>query len=418
MNPVHLRRTMNPHSPTALSNDDSLPGSAPAAARAALRLLRSLRHGSLLVRLPDGGVARFGESGNATPRAQLRLHNWNACAATLRSGDIGFAETFIAGDWSTPDLACLIELFIRNRESVDSLIYGRWWGSFWHRACHLLRRNSRRGSRSNVHAHYDLGNEFYRLWLDPTMNYSSAWFEGQRSADLSLAQTAKVRRTLTECGVGPGARVLEIGCGWGALAECAAREFGAQLTGVTLSNEQLAWGRERLTKAGLPGELRLQDYRDIADAPFDAIVSIEMFEAVGHEYWPEYFATVRRLLNPGGTACIQTITIRDNLFERYVNSTDFIQRYIFPGGLLPSAERFKAAAAQAGFRVVNELEFGADYAETLRRWRERFLNADAAVRRLGFDTRFMRIWEFYLAYCEAAFTAGSTGVSQFTLRHA
>ena len=396
----------------------ALPSSANAAGRTAFVLLRALRHGSLLVQLPDGTLARFGSDAEPGPRAQLRLHNWKPCAATLRSGDIGFAESFIAGHWSTPDLAALIELFIRNRDAVKTLVYGHWWGSLWHRLRHLFRHNSRRGSRSNVHAHYDLGNEFYRLWLDPTMNYSSAWFEGNQSRDLSLAQTAKVRRALQECGVGPGQRVLEIGCGWGALAECAAREFGVRPTGVTLSAQQLAWGRERLAQQGLDADLRYQDYRDIQDGPYDSIVSIEMFEAVGREYWPDYFAAVRRLLKPGGTACIQSITIRDDLFDRYVNSTDFIQRYIFPGGLLPSVQRFHAAAAQAGLVVVNQLDFGADYAETLRRWRESFLAADAAVRRLGFDTRFMRIWEFYLAYCEAAFSAGNTSVQQFTLRHA
>ena len=409
---------MKMSSSSAVQTGLSLPPSAPAAARAALRLLRGLRHGSLLVQMPDGTVTRFGAEGDHAPRAQLRLHNWNVCGATLRSGDIGFAESFIAGDWSTPDLAALIELFVRNREAVDTLVYGRWWGSLWHRLRHLLRHNSRSGSRNNVHAHYDLGNEFYRLWLDPTMNYSGAWFEGDRSGDMIKAQTAKVRRALQECGVQAEHRVLEIGCGWGALAECAARDFGAQVTGVTLSKEQLAWGRQRLRNAALGGELRYQDYRDIQDEPFDAIVSIEMFEAVGREYWPQYFATVRRLLKPGGTACIQSITIRDDLFDRYVNSTDFIQRYIFPGGLLPSVQRFHAAAAQAGLVVVNQLDFGADYAETLRRWRDGFLAADGAVRRLGFDTRFMRIWEFYLAYCEAAFSAGNTSVQQFTLRHA
>ena len=409
---------MNLHPTPPFVAARALPASAPGAARLAFRLLGHLRHGSLLVQLPDGKVLRFGSEADPALRAQLRLHDWDACAATLRSGDIGFAESFIAGHWSTPDLSTLIELFLRNRESIDALIHGRWWGSLWHRLQHRMHRNSRRGSRSNVHAHYDLGNPFYRLWLDPTMNYSSAWFEGNRSQDLAQAQTAKVRRALRECGVVPGQRVLEIGCGWGALADCATREFGARLTGVTLSSEQLAWAQSRLADAR-PGsaELRFQDYRDIRDEPFDAVVSIEMFEAVGREYWPDYFNALRRLLAPAGTACIQTITIRDDLFERYARSTDFIQRYIFPGGLLPSRQQFHAAAARAGLVVVNEAEFGADYAETLRRWREAFLAADPAVRGLGFDTRFMRIWEFYLAYSEAAFRAGSTGVWQFTLRH-
>jgi cyclopropane-fatty-acyl-phospholipid synthase len=389
---------------------------APAAARAVLRLLERLKHGTLNLQLPDGSVRHFGSAAETGLRATMRLHNWKVCTIALKAGDIGVAESFIAGDWSTPDLSALLQLFIANRDAVESVIYGTWWGSLLHRARHLLNRNSRRGSAKNIHAHYDLGNEFYRLWLDPTMNYSSAWFEGERSGDLVAAQCAKVHRVLAECAVKPGDRVLEIGCGWGALAEAAARDFGAVVTGVTLSREQLAYGQERLAAAGLRGELRYQDYRDIADGPFDAIASVEMFEAVGREYWPGFFETLKAQLKPGARACIQSITIRDDLFERYVKSTDFIQQYIFPGGLLPSPGAFRTAATKAGLRVVGELEFGLDYAETLKRWRTRFLGADTAVRRLGFDSRFMRIWEFYLGYCEAAFATRSTSVMQFTLQ--
>jgi cyclopropane-fatty-acyl-phospholipid synthase len=399
---------------SSLLNPPQVIDSSPAAARAVFRLMQGLKHGSLTVQLPDGGTLNFGQT--QEPRAAIRLRNWNPCAAALRSGDIGFAESFIAGDWSTPDLTALLTLFIANRDEVEAMIYGTWWGALLYRAKHWLNRNSREGSRKNIHAHYDLGNAFYKLWLDPSMNYSSAWFQGDRSGDLVEAQGAKVRRALTECGVKPGDRVLEIGCGWGALAECAAAEFGASVTGVTLSHEQLAWGRKRLADAKLDGDLRFQDYRDIADGPFDAIVSIEMFEAVGRDYWPQFFATLANQLAPGGTACVQSITIRDDLFERYVKSTDFIQQYIFPGGLLPSPSAFRAAAARAGLQVVNELDFGLDYAETLKRWRASFLGAETRVRRLGFDTRFMRIWEFYLGYCEAAFATGNTSVMQFTLR--
>jgi cyclopropane-fatty-acyl-phospholipid synthase len=388
----------------------------PAAAKAVFRLMKGLQHGTLTVHTPGDETLTFGEATETGLRASIKLRNWNPCAAALKSGDIGFAESFIAGEWSTPDLTALLTLFIANRDAVEGVIYGSWWGSLLHRARHLFNRNSRRGSAKNIHAHYDLGNEFYRLWLDPTMNYSSAWFEGDTGRDLVEAQHAKVRRALTECGVRRGDRVLEIGCGWGALAEAAAREFGATVTGVTLSREQLAWGQQRLAGAQLPGELRYQDYRDITDEPFDAIASIEMFEAVGREYWPSFFATLKARLKPGGKACIQSITIRDDLFERYVRSTDFIQQYIFPGGLLPSPSEFRAAAVKAGLKVVNELDFGLDYAETLKRWRARFLAADGPVRQLGFDTRFMRIWEFYLGYCEAAFAARNTSVMQFTLQ--
>ena len=395
---------------------EMLPASAPAAARAVFGLLKNLRHGTLVVHLPDGTHAHFGTLAEGEPRAGISLRNWNVCIAALKSGDIGFAETFIAGDWTTPDLSALLKLFLANQEDMDAVIYGTWWGSLLYRIKHLFNRNSRSGSRKNIHAHYDLGNEFYTLWLDPTMNYSSAWFDGRLDQPLPDAQWAKVRRALREAGVRPGDRVLEIGCGWGALAECAARDFGASVHGVTLSTEQLAWAQRRLSEAGLAGELRFQDYRDIDDGPYDAICSIEMFEAVGREYWPSFFETVHRQLKPGGKACIQTITIRDDLFDRYVRSTDFIQQYIFPGGLLPSPGEFRRAAARAGLEVVEELAFGTDDGETLRRWRDRFLHEDARVRRLGFDTRFMRIWEFYLAYCEAAFDMGNTSVMQFTLK--
>ena len=396
----------------------SVPPAAPASARAVLHLLSRLTVGRLDLQLPDGSTARFGAEGASEPHGAIRLDNWNVCAAALRSGDIGFAETYIAGDWHTPDLAALLQLFVANRESIESVVYGTWWGSLLHRLRHFTNRNSRRGSRKNIHAHYDLGNPFYRLWLDESMSYSSAWFQGDRSTALRDAQTAKLDRALGECRVAPGDRLLEIGCGWGTLARHAASRFGAQVTGVTLSTEQLDWARDAAQADGLTPQvdLRLQDYRDIPDAPFDAVVSIEMFEAVGREYWAGFFDTVRSKLKPGGHACIQSITIRDDLFDRYVDGTDFIQQYIFPGGLLPSPGEFRKAARAAGLEVVNELAFGSDYAETLRRWRERFLAEEPQVRGLGFDTRFMRTWEFYLAYCEAAFSCGNTDVMQFTLR--
>lgn len=389
----------------------------PLAARTALRLLEGLRHGSLTLQLPDGSVRQFGAG---TPHASLTLASWQPLVAALRSGDIGFAEAYLAGGWTTPALPQLLGLLLRNREALEQAVYGNWWGRLAYRLQHFLNRNSRSGSRRNIQAHYDLGNEFYRLWLDPSMNYSAACFDGVPGQPLEQAQRAKMRRALQAAQVQPGARVLEIGCGWGALAEMAAGEFGARVTGVTLSDEQLAYARERLARAGLAqaADLRLQDYRDIADAPFDAICSIEMVEAVGRSYWPQYFATLRRLLKPGGRACIQSIVIDDALFARYLRSTDFIQQYVFPGGCLPSDSAFRAAAADAGLRVVETHAFGPDYAETLRRWRERFLAQAEAVRAQGFDERFVRLWDFYLAYCEAAFDAGSTDVVQFTLQHA
>ncbi len=408
------------------------PARASASAQRVFRLLDRLQHGRLDIEWPEGGHSRFPTSAHVHDdipgvRATLRLNNWRVFERTLRSGDIGFAESYIDGDWDTPDLSALLSLFIINRDHLENVVYGSWWGSLLYRVKHWLNRNSREGSAKNIHAHYDLGNDFYRMWLDPSMNYSSAWFEGRQAdtlahADLNTAQMAKMRRALDEAGVTQGSRVLEIGCGWGAISETAARERQAHVTGVTLSTEQLSWAQRRMSDAGLShlADLRYQDYRDLAplheNDPFDAIVSIEMFEAVGQSYWPSYFDTVKRCLKPGGRACVQTITIRDDLFERYSRSSDFIQQYIFPGGMLPSPTGFEAMARQAGLVVDKRLAFGPDYAETLRRWRHAFLHREQEIGQLGFDARFARIWTFYLAYCEAAFEHGNTDVMQFTLR--
>ncbi|MCY1164730.1 Tuberculostearic acid methyltransferase UfaA1 [compost metagenome] len=409
--------TLNTSSPRSLAF--SVPDDAPSAARATLKLLLRLKHGTLTVKLPDGSVQRFGNG--ESPMASLHLLNWNVCSAALKSGDIGFAESFMAGDWSTPHLTELLRVFILNRKEVEDVFYGTWLGRLAYRVKHLLNRNTRANSQKNIHAHYDLGNAFYALWLDGTMNYSSAIFETPETS-MADAQHAKVRRALRMAQVKPGDRVLEIGCGWGALAEKAAAQFNASVVGVTLSTEQLEWARARMKREGLAdrADLRLQDYRDIgkttADQPFDAICSIEMVEAVGREYWPEYFATVARLLKTGGHACIQSIVIADGLFERYISSTDFIQQYIFPGGCLPCPREFRAQARAAGFEIVDEFSFGQDYARTLQLWREDFMAQEARVLQLGFDKRFIRIWEFYLSYCEAAFMEGNTDVVQYTLR--
>ena len=406
-------------SDTTTSPAFTLPAGAPSAARATLKLLMRLKHGTLTVKLPDGSVQRFGNGQN--PQASLHLLNWNVCSAALKSGDIGFAESYIAGDWTTPHLTDLLQVFIVNRKEVEDVIYGTWLGRFVYRVKHLLNRNTKANSQKNIHAHYDLGNAFYELWLDGTMNYSSAIFE-TRETSMQDAQHAKVRRALRMARVKPDDRVLEIGCGWGALAEKATKEFGASVVGVTLSTEQLEWANQRMLREGVASkaDLRLQDYRDIGkttqDEPFDAICSIEMVEAVGREYWPEYFQTVSRLLKPGGHACIQSIVIADELFERYLTSTDFIQQYVFPGGCLPCPKEFRAQAALAGLQVVDEFSFGQDYARTLQLWREQFTAQHAHVLQLGFDERFIRIWEFYLSYCEAAFLEANTDVVQYTLR--
>ena len=394
-----------------------IPQGTPAAARTVLKLLQRLTHGSLAVQLPDGSMQFFGTHA-AEPHAALRLHNWNVCSAALKSGDIGFAESYIAGDWTTPNLTELLRVLVANRKQVEDVVYGSWAGRLFYRIKHLLNRNTKHNSQKNIHAHYDLGNAFYTLWLDDSMNYSSALFAGDLTQSLQQAQDVKVRRALSMAGVTPGSRVLEIGCGWGALAEMATTEFGASLTGVTLSTEQLAFAQARMARIGAAGsaDLRLQDYRDIADAPFDAICSIEMVEAVGREYWPTYFQALHKLLKPGGRACVQSIVIDDALFDRYVSSTDFIQQYIFPGGCLPCPREFRREAQVAGFDVVDEFAFGHDYAETLRRWRETFMHEKPQVLAGGFDERFIRIWEFYLAYCEAAFSENNTDVVQYTLQ--
>jgi cyclopropane-fatty-acyl-phospholipid synthase len=401
---------------TTTASTLSIPEGAPAAARTALKLLQRLQHGTLMVQLPDGSTQCLGNG--ELPHAAITLKNWNVCGAALKSGDIGFAETYIAGDWTTPSLTDLLKIFISNRKDVEDVIYGSWAGRLLYRIKHLLNRNTKTNSQKNIHAHYDLGNAFYELWLDGTMNYSSAWFEGDRDRPMHEAQHAKVRRALRMANVQAGDRVLEIGCGWGALAEMAATEFNASVTGVTLSTEQLAFARKRMGRLGAQdrADLRLQDYRDINDGPYDAICSIEMVEAVGREYWPTYFQSVSRLLKPGGRACVQSIVIDDALFERYIASTDFIQQYIFPGGCLPCPREFRAQAHAAGLVVVDEFAFGTDYAETLRRWRDSFLAAKSQVLQLGFDERFIRIWEFYLAYCEAAFEMANIDVVQYTLQ--
>jgi cyclopropane-fatty-acyl-phospholipid synthase len=392
-----------------------LPKRAPAAARTVFKLLQGLRNGSLSISLPDGTVQTVGDGRG--PLVSIRMHNWKPFGAALKSGDIGFAESYLDGDWTTPQLPALLGLLAANRQALDDVIHGSWMGRLVYRIRHLLNRNTKSNSRKNIHAHYDLGNAFYSLWLDDTMNYSSGIFNGNLQQDMQQAQMAKVRRALQMAGVQKGHRVLEIGCGWGALAEKATAEFGAHITGVTLSTEQLAWAQQRLAALdlGSQADLRLQDYRDIADGPYDAICSIEMLEAVGREYWPTYFQSVATLLKPGGRACIQSIVIQDRLFERYIRSTDFIQQYIFPGGCLPCPSEFRREAQAAGLKVVDELAFGRDYAETCRRWRADFLARKDEVLALGFDERFIRIWEFYLAYCEAGFDAGDIDVVQYTL---
>ena len=391
---------------------------APKPARRVLRMLKHLSYGCLDITLPHGAKLSFGETRLGEPRADLVIRNWGVFQNALKSGDIGFAESFIAGEWETSNLTQLMELFIANRRAIDRVIYGTWLGRLYYQIKHWARRNNRANSSKNIHAHYDLGNSFYRIWLDESMTYSSALFGAQKDISLAQAQSAKIQRACRMVGLeNPSPlNVLEIGCGWGSLAEVVAKDFRANHTGVTLSPSQLKYAQERLATAGLSADLRYQDYRDISDPPFDAILSIEMFEAVGKEYWSTYFKNIERLLKPGARACIQTIVIDDSLFNQYINGTDFIQQYIFPGGCLPCPSRFRKLALENGLEVIDEFCFGQDYAATLREWRRVFLAESNKVRELGFDDAFMKTWEFYLCYCEAGFTQRNLDVIQFTLQ--
>jgi cyclopropane-fatty-acyl-phospholipid synthase len=371
--------------------------------RSVLSLLEGLRHGLLEVRLPDGGSRLFGEG---EPGVVLQVHDEAMFGRVLARGDIGLAEAYLDGQWDTPDLTGLLGLFAANRDALRRAVYGSWRQLLGARLRHWLNRNSRDGSRRNIMAHYDLGNDFYRLWLDPSMSYSSALYRPADDGSLPAAQDAKYRRILNRLAAGPGQRVLEIGCGWGGFAELAVAE-GLQLTGLTLSPAQLEWARRRVPQA----DLRLQDYRDL-DERFDHVVSIEMFEAVGERWLPTYFSGVARALRPGGRAVVQSITIRDDLFSSYRRGTDFIQQYIFPGGMLPSRSAFRSAAARQGLAVVDEYAFGPDYARTLAEWRQSFETNWPRIAELGFDETFRRLWRFYLCYCEAGFLTRRTDVAQ------
>ena len=375
--------------------------------RTVLGLLEGLRGGLLEVRLPDGTNHLFGAGESV---ATLQVADEAVFCAVLARGDIGFGEAYVDGHWDTPDLTGLLTLLANNREVLKKALYGSWRALLAARLRHWANRNSRTGSRRNIMAHYDLGNDFYRLWLDETMSYSSAL--DAAGNDLAAAQRAKYRRILRRLAARPGETVLEIGCGWGGFAEMAAAD-GLQVTGLTLSPAQLDWARRRVATA----EFRLQDYRDVSEC-YDHVVSIEMFEAVGERWWPTYFRNIARALKPGGRAVVQSIVVRDDLFASYRRGTDFIQQYIFPGGMLPSRAAFRQAAAKQGLAVRDEFRFGRDYARTLAEWRRAFEANWPQIEALGFDARFRRLWRLYLAYCEAGFLAGSIDVVQFELCHA
>ncbi|MGO4404401.1 class I SAM-dependent methyltransferase [Bosea sp. RAF48] len=378
------------------------------------RLLSSIAIGHLTVFTPDG-ERLCSAQGAPGPQATMILTNWRSIRRLLLDGDIGLAEAYRDGDLHTPDLTALIELGARNSATLRKLVSGVWPARLLNRLRHRLNANTRRGSRRNITAHYDLGNEFYGHWLDTSMMYSSALYEAPTEA-LEAAQQRRLDRIVAMLGLSGGEHILEIGCGWGALAERLARE-GCRVTAITLSPAQLEAAQRRIAEAGLAERvsLRLQDYRDIS-GQFDRIVSIEMIEAVGRAYWPSYFATLRRSLRPGGRVVLQAITIDDALFEDYQRGTDFIQRYIFPGGCLPSVPAVRSSAKAVGLGVVEQLDFGDSYALTLKDWRRRFLERWTEIAPLGFDEPFRRLWEFYLCYCEAGFRTRTIDVNLIALR--
>lgn len=376
--------------------------------RTVFALLDKLSGGRLTVRFPDGRCVAFGHGERCV---SVQVHDERLFARVLARGDIGFAEAYLDGWWESPDLTGVLALLARNREVLTRAVYGSWRQLLSARMRHWFNRNSRAGSKRNIMAHYDLGNAFYRLWLDPSMSYSAALYRAQDDGSLLAAQHAKYHRILDRLQARAGERVLEIGCGWGGFAELAV-QAGLKVTGLTLSPAQLDWAQARVPAA----DLRLQDYRD-TQAQFDHLVSIEMFEAVGERWWPTYFSTVARALKPGGKALIQSITIRDDLFSAYRRGTDFIQQYIFPGGMLPSRSAFRRAAERQGLRVTDEFAFGPDYARTLAEWRAAFEAHWPQIAALGFDETFRRLWRFYLCYCEAGFLAGNINVVQFELAH-
>lgn len=384
----------------------------PGKAKFALRRLMGIKRGILIITLPEGRTVRI-EGEAEGPHAHLVLRNWNLASRALSSGTIGVAETYIDGDWESPDVTAFLEFFLVNMSIGDRFSNGAQGVlRLIEKVRHWMRSNTKAQAQKNISAHYDLGNAFYEQWLDETMTYSSALYE-EGANDLPSAQAQKYRALAHAAGIKPGDRVLEIGCGWGGFAEFAASEIGCHVTGLTISKEQLAYARDRIEKAGLSDKVdfKFQDYRD-ETGQYDAIVSIEMFEAVGERYWPTYFGKLRECLKPGGRAGLQIITIRPEAYQNYKSAPDFIQRYVFPGGMLPSEEHLVDLGRKSGLKMVGERAFGLDYARTLAVWRERFWAAWENIVPLGFDERFRKLWEFYLHYCEAGFRAGHINVRQ------
>ncbi|MEO0399149.1 MAG: cyclopropane-fatty-acyl-phospholipid synthase family protein [Pseudomonadota bacterium] len=373
-----------------------------------------IRYGTLTIILPNGGRLVYQGAEEQDLNAVLIVKDFAFARRTLLGGDIGFYESYADGQWDSPNLADCLTIFARNADYIASAFDATPLAGLLETFRHNGNRNTKKGSRRNIAAHYDLGNDFYEMWLDPTMTYSSAKFSSTND-DLADAQLNKYDALARSIGLKPGDEVLEIGCGWGGFAEFAAKDVGARVTGLTLSKEQLDYAQKRIFEAGLAEKVnfKLLDYRDERGA-YDKIASIEMFEAVGEEYWPAYFGQVRDRLKPGGVAGLQVITIADRMFEHYRRSIDFIQRYVFPGGFLPSPSLLRGNIEAAGLTVREATSFGGDYARTLANWHETFLERWSEIKPLGFDEQFKKLWRFYFAYCEAGFRAATTDVCQIT----
>lgn len=381
------------------------------------KALAAAPFGALTIVTPEGERRQFTGKSDG-PQANWLVRDWSVIADAIAQGEIGFAESYMDSRWETDDLTALITYMLVNSDSLEKFFHGRPWYGIWMLLQSWFRRNSLRGSQRNIEKHYDLGNAFYQLWLDDSMTYSCGLFQDDPSRSLEAAQKAKYQRILSKTGAKAGDHLLEIGCGWGGFAEIAAGA-GVRVTGVTLSHQQAAYARERMARQGLGSlvSIELKDYRHVV-GQFDHIVSIGMFEHVGKQYWPEYFRTIKQRLKPGGTAMVQTITLDDRLFVELGNTTGFIEKYIFPGGMLPSKTRFRAEADAAGLKCNELFAFGLDYARTLSEWSLRFEAHIDQVRALGYDERFIRMWRFYLSCCIASFVSKRTDVMQAELTHA
>jgi len=383
------------------------------------RLHDGLSAGQLTIELPDGHRVHA-EGADTGPEATIKINRYRLSRRLLFDGALGLADSYVAGDWESDDLTAVIELGAKNLDSLGARFTPLRAAQTLGRLHQRLRANTRRGSRRNIAAHYDLGNDFYAAWLDPSMTYSSACFgPDQHAADepLTASQIRKFDQLADMLNLKPGDHMLEIGCGWGAFAIHAARHYGCRVTALTVSPAQAAWARQKVAEADLSDqvEIRLQDYRDVTGS-FDKIASIEMFEAVGEAYWPTFFRVLETRLRPGGTAGIQVITIDEARFEAYRRNPDFIQLRVFPGGMLPSPTRFAEEVTGAGLEISDSRIFGRDYAETLKRWRVAFEAAWPHITAQGFDEKFRRLWRYYLCYCEAGFRAGNISVAQYRIR--